>query len=285
MGSDQTLGDALDTAEGKLVVARQICKQYCPLALVPWSATLPGCRRRILQLWLDLLLAYERGLLLEGSFADISVKKAGISRQLIEKYKQDCVNRAEFFFGLRGDWWPPICEFVDIWSGDSDNLLQVDFDGETFGKALKKQAPAPAQAAALAASSQGPEMRVRCREMCGKALKKQAPSQEAGANAGGPAAAPFPTPDGLAEGLTKKGFMSPAQAAAPAASSQAEDRPALKKMRVRCRDEGEMQKMRAKSQPRKEAPKKRAKTAAWPAATAAAWPAATGEVQMESGVT
>ena len=158
LGSDQTLGDALDTAEGKLVVARQICKQYCPLALVPWSATLPGCRRRILQLWLDLLLAYERGLLLEGSFADISVKKAGISRQLIEKYKQDCVNRAEFFFGLRGDWWPPICELVDIRSGSSDNVQQVDFDGEIFGKALKKQAPAPAQAAAPAASSQEPPM-------------------------------------------------------------------------------------------------------------------------------
>ena len=73
---------------------------------------------------------------------------------MIKQNKQACVERAEFFFGFRGDWWPSICEFVDIWSGDSDNLLQVDFDGETFGKALKKQAPAPAQAAAPAASSQ-----------------------------------------------------------------------------------------------------------------------------------
>ena len=197
---DPRISGALDTAEGKLVVARQICNRFCPFALVPWSATLPGLRNRIMQLHpnlpehqnqkvakLDLLVAYKKGHLRKGTFADIStsskfdtyfhlddvgVEAADIARglneldisgQLIKQNKQACVERAEFFFGFRGDWWPSICEFVDIWSGDSDNLLQVDFDGETFGKALKKQAPAPAQAAAPAASSQGPEMRVRCR--------------------------------------------------------------------------------------------------------------------------
>jgi len=227
LNSDQTLLGALDTAEGKLVVARQICNRFCPFALVPWSATLSGLRKRIEQLHpnlpdhrnqkvakLDLLAAYKKGHLRKGTFADIStsskfdtyfplddvgveaadfdrgLNELGISGELIKEKKQACVGRAEFLLGCRGGWWPPICEFVDIWSGDSDNLLQVDFDGEIFGEALKKQAPAPAQAAA------------------------------------------------------------------PAASSQAEDRP----------------------------PKKRDAAAAWPASTAAAWPAATGEVQKESGV-
>ena len=85
LNSDQTLLGALGTAEGKLVVARQICNRFCPLALVPWSATLTGLRKRIEQLYpnlpdhrnqkvakLDLWVAYEKGYLRKGSFVDIS---------------------------------------------------------------------------------------------------------------------------------------------------------------------------------------------------------------------
>ena len=79
LDSDHTLADV------KLAAARQVCKQYSPFALVPWSATLEGCRKRIRQLGtkipekahekvarLDLLDAYKKGFLEEGTFADIS---------------------------------------------------------------------------------------------------------------------------------------------------------------------------------------------------------------------